>query len=170
MEKIEIGKCLSEFPDGDAGKIIGTSGANGVLTTPIGIAETGQCLVRKRLYFASGDTGYYSKIASIYPISQEGVLNNFSLLINGGNNYALPKCIIAFSLVVQKKEIAYMKNNIIGSLEIGYVHKGDKLELWLKTPAYSSPTEVFLLSNSSNANLVSGFSSNSVPDGYTITV
>lgn len=43
MEKIEIGKCLSELPNGDAGKIVGLSGVNGVLTTPGKITEAGGC-------------------------------------------------------------------------------------------------------------------------------
>lgn len=43
IEKIEIGTCLSELPNGSTDKIVGTSGKNAVNTTPAKIIETGGC-------------------------------------------------------------------------------------------------------------------------------
>ena len=80
IEKIDIGKCLSELPDGNAGKIVGTSGTNGVLTTPAKVTDAGGCgvielgrLSNKKWYRIA--IGTYSHRPS-------------SALFNIGKNYA----------------------------------------------------------------------------------
>lgn len=61
MEKIGIGKCLSELPEGYADKIVGTSGASGVLATSDSIVNAGGC---GKLALGSLSVGKWYRIAS----------------------------------------------------------------------------------------------------------
>lgn len=73
METIEIGKCLSEFPDGDAGKIVGLSGANGVLTTGSKVVEAGGCATITANM--SGSKWYRIAIGAIGNMPSSGLFN-----------------------------------------------------------------------------------------------
>ena len=59
METIQIGQCLSELPDGNASKIVGSNGVNGVLTTPAAISKSGGCEVLR----ANMEGGNWYRIA-----------------------------------------------------------------------------------------------------------
>lgn len=79
METIEIGKCLSELPAGNAGKIVGLNGNNCVLTTSNKIVDEGGCGL---LNIGTLSTGKWYRIAI-------GAFCNYesTMLINIGKRY-----------------------------------------------------------------------------------
>ena len=162
----------NELSSGVAIKVRGIDvNGNSIVTSPQQVVDNTNCLQMKSLYGTFAES-YYCKIAAMTLSGsgtyQEGNVNNLVLKIVGGNAYPTPNNLLYLSLVCHRETISSSKNDIIGTLEIGYVKNDTVIEIWVKTINYSNSIYASILGRHDRIILIKGVFQKTVPEGYTV--
>lgn len=87
----------------------------------------------------NSDTASYVKLGNLNTEILEGIGQNFTLSVDGGNNYAKPRSFIRLSGVCHRGSL-FFDATFIGrkdtDISLGYRLNGSNAEVWMKTDTY----------------------------------